>query len=359
MCGRFALHLLHQEIRDLEGYDVNIGEWVDQQDFVPRYNIAPRTRAPIIRRRNAGSNGNRDDLVIQTMKWGLIPHWSKYEDKTLSTTNARSENLAEGAGMWNSIKGKKRCAIICEGYYEWLTKGKDKLPHFTKHKSRKLMLLAGLYDSVVLEGQTEPLWTFTIVTTAACKDFEWLHDRQPVIITSKEALDKWLNTSSQTWNSDLGKFVCQSYHDRSSPLECYQVPKEVGKVGNESSTYIEPITARRDGIQAMFSKQKAAAAQKSPSGSQDSQEKKRKREEEPSSLSSSSARKTNAKIKMEKQPIPESDDDEIEIIEKPPEAKKPKFESAPKSPKPKTPEKTPKGKGAGNKSITSFFSPKT
>jgi len=49
------------------------------------------------------------------MKWGLVPHWSKYEDKTLSTTNARSENLAEGGGMWNSIKGKKRCAVVCEG----------------------------------------------------------------------------------------------------------------------------------------------------------------------------------------------------------------------------------------------------
>ncbi len=38
-------------------------------------------------------------------------------------------------------------------YYEWLAKGKDKLPHLTRHKSgNRLMLMAGLYDSVVLEG---------------------------------------------------------------------------------------------------------------------------------------------------------------------------------------------------------------
>jgi putative SOS response-associated peptidase YedK len=38
-------------------------------------------------------------------------------------------------------------------YFEWLTKGKDKLPHFTRHKGGdRLMLLAGLYDSVILEG---------------------------------------------------------------------------------------------------------------------------------------------------------------------------------------------------------------
>lgn len=49
------------------------------------------------------------------MKWGLVPHWSKFEDKTLSTTNARSENLVESGGMWASMKGKKRCAILCQG----------------------------------------------------------------------------------------------------------------------------------------------------------------------------------------------------------------------------------------------------
>jgi putative SOS response-associated peptidase YedK len=34
----------------------------------------------------------------------------------LNTTNARSENLVEGGGMWGSIKGKKRCAVVCQGY---------------------------------------------------------------------------------------------------------------------------------------------------------------------------------------------------------------------------------------------------
>jgi len=37
-------------------------------------------------------------------------------------------------------------------YYEWLTKGKEKLPHFTKRKDGKLLLLAGLYDCVTLDG---------------------------------------------------------------------------------------------------------------------------------------------------------------------------------------------------------------
>lgn len=34
-------------------------------------------------------------------------------------------------------------------YYEWQTKGKDKLPYFTKHPDGKLMLMAGLYDETI------------------------------------------------------------------------------------------------------------------------------------------------------------------------------------------------------------------
>ena len=106
------------EIQQLNGYDVDIEEWDDEDAFVPRYNIAPRTQVPVIRHPNssADSGRNSNSIIMQTMKWGLVPHWSKFEDKSLNTTNARSENLVEGGGMWASIKGKKRCAIPCQGY---------------------------------------------------------------------------------------------------------------------------------------------------------------------------------------------------------------------------------------------------
>ncbi|KAI3608793.1 duf159 domain protein [Moniliophthora roreri] len=354
MCGRFALHLRHQEIRDRTGYNLDIGEWIDEDQFVPRYNIAPRTQAPVIRRRRDASSGERSDdsdaseFVMQSMKWGLVPHWSKHEDKTLSTTNARSENLAEGGGMWTSMKARKRCVVVCEGYYEWLTKGKDKLPHFTKHRDGRLMLLAGLYDSVVLEGQTQPLWTFAIVTTAANNEFSWLHDRQPVILSTPEALQKWLNTSSQSWTSELSKFVLQPYHDSAAPLECYQVPKEVGKVGTESPSFILPVAQRKDGIQAMFSKQrpqpKASPIPKASSG-------KLKRSLPPS---------PPQKVEL----VDSEGDDEVQIVD-PPESfasKKVKKEKAPDSPSkkqksksPAKPKKQPPTKGQ----ITSFFSAKS
>jgi len=44
----------------------------------------------------------------------------------------------------------------------------------------------------------------------------------------------------------------------------YAVPKEVGKVGVQSPTFIEPVQNRKDGIEAMFSRQ-AKVSQKSAS----------------------------------------------------------------------------------------------
>ncbi|KAH9028937.1 DUF159-domain-containing protein [Lactarius hengduanensis] len=239
MCGRFALALRADEIEQLDGYPaLRIDRWIDRDHFVPRYNIAPRTRAPVIRRAQPGEPA----LVMHSMKWGLVPHWSKAEPPSLNTINARAENLEEGGGMWGSIKGRKRCVVVAQGYYEWLKKGTQRIPHFTRHKDRRLMLFAGLYDSATLDGQSEPLWTFTIVTTAASSDFAWLHDRQPVILTTQDALDSWLDTSTQTWDPKLSRLLDHS----DSPLECYAVPQE----------------KRKDGIEALFTRQAVGGKRK-------------------------------------------------------------------------------------------------
>ncbi|EMD35095.1 hypothetical protein CERSUDRAFT_116585 [Gelatoporia subvermispora B] len=259
MCGRYSLGRPRNQIQHLPEYNVQAAVWVAEDQFAPRHNIAPRSFAPVVRRREPDELPDQpaDTLMLHTMKWGLVPHWSKHEDASLSTTNARAEKLLEGGGMWGSIKGKRRCAVLCEGYYEWLKKGKERLPHFTRHKDGRLMLLAGLYDRAFLEGSNEPLYTYTIVTTDANKEFSWLHDRQPVILSSPEASQKWLDTSSEKWNPELTKLL-NPYSDTTSPLVCYQVPKEVGKVGTESPTFIQPIAERKDGIAAMFVNQKQA-----------------------------------------------------------------------------------------------------
>ncbi len=43
--------------------------------------------------------------------------------------------------------------VYVSRYYEWLKKGSQRIPYFTRHKDQRLMLLAGMYDSVILEGE--------------------------------------------------------------------------------------------------------------------------------------------------------------------------------------------------------------
>lgn len=36
MCGRYALALTRGEVQQLDGYNLDIGEWVDEDVFFPR-----------------------------------------------------------------------------------------------------------------------------------------------------------------------------------------------------------------------------------------------------------------------------------------------------------------------------------
>jgi putative SOS response-associated peptidase YedK len=92
---------------------------------------------------------------LQSMKWGLIPFWTKRNPEygsLMKTINCRDDSLIENSGMWTTMKQKKRCIVVAEGFYEWLRKGKEKVPHYIKRKDGQLMCMAGLWDCVQYEG---------------------------------------------------------------------------------------------------------------------------------------------------------------------------------------------------------------
>jgi hypothetical protein len=93
--------------------------------------------------------------VLET---GLIPFWTKRSPdygSVMKTINCRDDSLLEDRGMWTSMKKKKRCIIVAQGFYEWLKKnnGREKIPHYTVRKDRQLMCFAGLWDCVQYEGE--------------------------------------------------------------------------------------------------------------------------------------------------------------------------------------------------------------
>ncbi|KAI0201935.1 hypothetical protein F4808DRAFT_422891 [Astrocystis sublimbata] len=185
---------------------------------------------------------------LQTMKWGLVPFWTKRNPgygSMMKTINCRDDSLAQTGGMWASMKARKRCVIIAQGFYEWLKKngGREKLPHYVRRKDGKLMCLAGLWDVVQYESDEEKHYTYTIITTDSNKQLNFLHDRMPVILDNgSEKLREWLDPGHHGWSKDLQSLLMP--YD--GELEVYPVSKDVGKVGNNSPTFIIPIDSKEN-----------------------------------------------------------------------------------------------------------------
>lgn len=183
----------------------------------------------------------------------------------LKTINCRDDSLIENRGMWTTMKQKKRCIVIAQGFYEWLKKngGKEKIPHFIKRKDGKLMCMAGLWDCVQYEGSDEKLYTYTIITTDSNKQLNFLHDRMPVILENgSENLRTWLDPKRYTWSKELQSLL-KPYQGE---LEIYPVSKDVGKVGNNSPTFIIPISSseNKNNIANFFTNPKSAKAKVAP-----------------------------------------------------------------------------------------------
>lgn len=200
---------------------------------------------------------------LQAMKWGLIPFWTKRAPEyggMMKTINCRDDSLAQSGGMWNTMKQRKRCIVVCEGFYEWLKKnnGREKIPHYVKRKDGQLMCFAGLWDCVKYEGQDEKLYTYSVITTDSNKQLKFLHDRMPVILENgSDAMKTWLDPGRSEWSKDLQSLL-KPY---TGELECYPVDRAVGKVGNNSPSFVVPIDSKENkkNIANFFGNQKKEA----------------------------------------------------------------------------------------------------
>lgn len=204
---------------------------------------------------------------LQAMKWGLVPFWTKRNPdygSMMRTINCRDDSLANTGGMWQHVKQKKRCIVIAQGFYEWLKKdgGKTKIPHYVKRKDGQLMCFAGMWDRVRFEDEEKELYTYTIITTDSNKQIGFLHDRMPVILNNgSPEMFSWLDASKQEWSKELQSLL-KPYDGE---LECYPVSKDVGKVGNDSASFIVPLKDNKQSINNFFSNQHKAESQHKPS----------------------------------------------------------------------------------------------
>jgi putative SOS response-associated peptidase YedK len=115
MCGRYRLSRRKQIV---EEYFDGAG----QEDWAPRYNVAPTKPVPIIRQ-----NPKEPKRELTLLRWGLVPFWAKDTSAAAGMTNARSETAATKPAFRDALKFR-RCLIPADGFYDRKRLGKEKQP---------------------------------------------------------------------------------------------------------------------------------------------------------------------------------------------------------------------------------------
>jgi len=223
MCGRYRLSRRKQVLE--EYFDTS--PWDD--DWDPRFNIAPTQPVPVIRQ-----HPKEPVRQISLMKWGLIPHWAKDQSVATGTINAKGETAAEKPAFRDPMKFR-RCLIPADGFYEWKRTGATKQPFCFEVKDGELFAFAGLWDGW---RNTEGKWikTCTILTTTPNAVTSAVHDRMPVIL-DPGSYDLWLDPGM----NDAGGVSELLKPFDARLMRCYPVSTRINHVANDDEECSRPV----------------------------------------------------------------------------------------------------------------------
>jgi putative SOS response-associated peptidase YedK len=223
MCGRYRLSRRKQIIE--EHFDSVSGE----EDWSPRYNVAPTQPVPIIRQ-----HPREPRRELSLVRWGLIPWWAKDSSGAARLINARSETAATLPAFRDALKAR-RCLVPADGFYEWKRAGKVRHPYCFEVNVGELFAFAGLWERWK-DAAGKPLETCTILTTTPNAVTSAVHDRMPVIL-SPDAYDLWLDPgfADVTAVTELLK----PYDARA--MRCYPVSARVNHVANDDLECCVPV----------------------------------------------------------------------------------------------------------------------
>ena len=220
MCGRFCIIFSYDEL--LAYFNLATGK------VEPRYNVAPSQEIPAVR----VEQGAR---TLASLRWGLVPSWSKEPTPGFSTINARSET-AHSSPAFRAAFCDRRCLIPASGFYEWKREGKGKQPWYIHRKDGKPLAFAGLWERWHNRDGTQTLESCAILTTDANTTVAALHNRMPVIL-KPEDFDLWLDPGEHR-REKLTPLLRPAPGDL---LALYPVSRYVNKPANEGPECIAPL----------------------------------------------------------------------------------------------------------------------
>jgi len=234
MCGRY--HFRGEEVTLMQLLE-SFGLSHMPMAFMPRYNIAPRQKVPVI-----VNEGELNKPKVKMMRWGLIPSWATDEKVGDKMINAKSETISERPSFRKAYE-RRRCLVLADGFFEWQVQGGMKIPFRFSMKDDSIFCMAGIWEKwirppkdgeFVLDDLNEPepnrvIESFAILTTTANKMVQRVHDRMPVIV-GKEHWDWWLD--AQNHDGAFVHFMLRSFP--AEDMDCRRVSRLVNSAKNES-----------------------------------------------------------------------------------------------------------------------------
>jgi putative SOS response-associated peptidase YedK len=172
---------------------------------------------------------------IDVMRWGLVPFWAKDIKVAFANINAKAEGIATRPAFREAF-ARRRCLVPFDCFYEWKKLGKDRQPYAVGLADRRLMALAGLWETW-RSPTGERVRSFAIVTTSPNRLLAELHDRMPVIL-APEDWPTWLGEAPA--DPEQLKALLAPYP--ADDMLVWPVDRRVGNVKNKDPWLIEPDT---------------------------------------------------------------------------------------------------------------------
>ena len=197
-----------------------------------RYNISPGTPLLSLRR-------EQGHLLAEPLFWGFTPAWAASGSGDAGHANARVEGIFEKPTFRDAAR-QRRCLVPVDGYYEWKTEGRLKIPHYFRAADGGPLAFAGLWSLQVVPGGP-PRRSLCLLTVAPNREAGEVHSRMPVLLPPDRRND-WL--SERALDPEAFAAFAVTAPDRS--LSMQRVSVDVNRVSIDAPHLVEPLHGATD-----------------------------------------------------------------------------------------------------------------
>lgn len=197
-----------------------------------RYNISPGTPLLSLRR-------EQGHLLAEPLFWGFTPAWAASEGGDAGHANARVEGIFDKPTFRDAAR-QRRCLVPVDGYYEWKTEGRLKIPYYFRAADGGPLAFAGLWSLQVVPGGP-PRRSLCLLTVAPNREASEVHSRMPVLLPPDRRND-WL--SERALDPEAFAAFAVTAPDRS--LSMQRVSVDVNRVSVDAPYLVEPLHGATD-----------------------------------------------------------------------------------------------------------------